>query len=211
MTPIKLIIADDHELILQGLVSIFEDVENIEVIAEANNGQELLRYIDALNPDVVFIDLDMPIMDGFASLKAIEEKQYPCKKIMLTMHQEKSLITKAIELGADGYLLKTALPQEIVDAVNRVFSGQKAFSSDVTLSLLNGDSNSRNSDESKILTERELEIVALIAKGKSNKEIADELFISHRTVDTHRSNLMKKLEINNVAKLIRWAIDNDLA
>lgn len=213
MKPIKLIIADDHQLILQGLVSIFEDCNDIEVIAEASNGLELLNYVEALKPNAVMVDLDMPVMDGFSAIQKIREKGFACKILMLSMHQERSLIAKAIEIGADGYLLKTAAPDEIINSIQAVLDGKKVFSADLTLSLLTSDSSVTTSQSSELenLTQREKEIIALVAQGKSNKEIGEQLFISHRTVDTHRTNLMKKIDVNNVAGLIRWAIDNGLA
>jgi len=137
------------------------------------------------------------------------KKQHPVVKvIILSMHNEAGMIKSLIDLGANGYLLKSCTQDELVDAIKKVASGQSYFSSDVTLALLKPATNQGQQNE--ILTERETEILKLIAAGFSNKEIGEQLFISHRTVDTHRTNLMKKLDVNNIAGLISYAIRNGI-
>jgi two-component system response regulator NreC len=187
----------------------------MEVVAEASNGVELLRYLDAVEADVVLVDLDMPQKDGFGVIEDLSGKAGSPKTILLTMHNEKGIIRKALDLGASGFLLKTTDKDELLNAIRKVHKGGQAFSADVTMTLL-----SPNNDQSKKtgnsgindieLTDREIEILTLIAQGKSNKEIGEELFISHRTVDTHRTNMMKKLEVHNLAGLIRIAFERGL-
>lgn len=204
----KILLVDDHQLVLDGLKSIFEGDNALEIVGVANNGQEALRYLKHVKIDLVLTDINMPEMDGVQLTKEIRSKKLPQKVIVLTMHNEKSLIKELMEVGADGYLLKTSNQQEMIAAVKAVLDGKKYFSSEVTLSLLSDDQSAMQNDYD--LTQRETEILQLIAEGFSNKEIGEKLFISHRTVDTHRTNMMKKLEVKNIAGLIRFAIQNNI-
>lgn len=211
------LIVDDHQLVLDGLAALVNDLNDFELIGTANNGKEALKLTKALQPDIVLMDIDMPVMNGLEATARIKEDFKDTAVIILTMHNERSLIKKVMDLGADGYLLKNSDREDLSEALMKVASGKNFFSSDVALALLNedGKSSSKFSSHSDALelsrlTEREIEILKLIADGSSNKEIADALFISHRTVDTHRTNLMKKLDIHNVAGLIKFAINNGL-
>lgn len=207
---INIAIADDHQLVIDGLISLLEKVEGFDVKASALNGQEALRLAENLKIDVFLMDIDMPVMDGIAATQALK-KDYPhIKVLVLTMHDEKSMIQMLIDIGADGYLLKNSDQDELALAIKNVHGGKKHFSSEVTMSLLQPDAPGVQKENLKDLTEREIEILTQIAEGLSNKEIGEKLFISHRTVDTHRTNLMKKLEVHNIAGLIRFAIKNGL-
>jgi DNA-binding NarL/FixJ family response regulator len=203
MNKIKLLLADDHQIIVDGLRSLLKSTDEIVVAAEANNGREALRILDLLEIDVVLMDIDMPVMNGIDALKEISVRFPKIKVIILSMHNEAGMIKSLISLGANGYLLKNCAQDELVNAIIKVATGQSYFSSDVTLSLLNPE---QNKQAEELLTERETEIIKLIAEGFSNKEIGSKLFISHRTVDTHRTNLMKKLSVSNIAGLISYAI-----
>jgi DNA-binding NarL/FixJ family response regulator len=179
-------------------------------VGEARNGAEALETLDLLKTDLVLMDIDMPVMNGLEATKKIKEKHPEIKVIILSMHNEGSLVKKLISCGADGYILKNSDREELISAIQKVNKGSKYFSHEVTLSLAELDSNA-SSDPGKDsfihdLTEREIEILKLIAEGYSNKEIGEQLFISYRTVDTHRTNLMKKIGVNNIAGLIRYAI-----
>ena len=158
------------------------------------------------------MDIDMPVLNGIEATKLIKEKFPHVKVIILSMHNESGLIKTLLKTGADGYVLKNADRSELLEAIKMVSGGKSYFSADVTRSLAVGDENPGSGfhKENKVadLTTREIEILKLIAEGYSNKEIGDKLFISHRTVDTHRTNLMKKLDVNNVAGIIRFAISN---
>ena len=176
----------------------------MEVVSAASNGAEAIRQLSLLKVDVVLMDVDMPVMGGIEATRVIKKDHPEVKVIILTMHDEKSIIQLLMEIGAEGYLLKNSSREELVHGIRMVYSGKKHFSSDVTIALSRTDQpTSGLSDE---LTDREVEVLKLIAEGLSNKEIGEKLFISHRTVDTHRTNLMKKLEVNNIAGLIRYAI-----
>ena len=211
MEVYKVILVDDHQIIIDGLRSLLEEEPNVSVVGEGSNGKEAIKLVELLEPHVVMMDIDMPILNGIEATRLIKKNNDQIKVIILSMHNERSLIKTLINSGADGYLLKNCDKQELVNAINTVGSGKSYFSSDVTLSLLDKNSNSQsgftNQTNVADLTERETEILKLIAEGLSNKEIGDKLFISHRTVDTHRTNLMKKVKVNNIAGLIRFAIN----
>ena len=217
MSVCRIIITDDHQLILDGLRSIITGESDLHLLAEANNGQQALALCESLQPDMVMMDIDMPVMNGLEATIQIKKK-FPSIRIMvLTMHDEAALIKRIMEVGADGYMLKNADQQELVSAIRKIAAGEKHFSEKVLQALKDGKTDSsqfslRPTDSVLLstLTEREVEILRLLAEGLSNKEIGAKIFISHRTVDTHRTNLMKKLDVHNVAGLIRFAIRNGL-
>jgi DNA-binding NarL/FixJ family response regulator len=209
---IKIIIADDHQIVVDGLKSILNQLTEYKVITTASNGRELLKSLEIVEPDIILLDIDMPVLNGIETLKEIK-KHYPkIKTIILTMHEEKSLVKKMTDLGANGFLFKNSDIEELIIAMESVMKGKSYFSVSLRNELINndliGESESNFDSKKSLLTEREIEIIKLIVEGLSNKEIADKLFISPRTVDTHRTNLMKKLEVNNVAGLVRYAIRN---
>jgi len=208
MSRINVLLTDDHQIIIDGLKSLLKNQDEINVAAEAKNGREAIRMLGLISVDVLLMDIDMPVMNGIDALKEIGKSHPNVKVIILSMHNEAGMIKSLIDLGANGYLLKSCTQDEMVDAIKKVASGQSYFSSDVTLALLKPAANQGQQNE--ILTERETEILKLIAAGFSNKEIGDQLFISHRTVDTHRTNLMKKLDVSNIAGLISYAIRNGI-
>ena len=207
-------IVDDHQLVIDGLSSLLKDNSNFEVIAAAKNGLDAVQMVEINIPDVVLMDIGMPVMNGIETTKKILEKNSEIKILAITMYSEKGMITKMVEAGASGYLLKNANKEELEEAINKVFSGQKYFSSEVTISILEKNSISLEPAFSnfieKKLTDRELEVLKFIVNGLTNRQIADKLYISIRTVDTHRSNLMEKLKVKNIAALIRLAIKNGL-
>jgi DNA-binding NarL/FixJ family response regulator len=208
MSKINVLLTDDHQIIIDGLKSLLKNQDEINVAAEAKNGREALRFLDLISVDVLLMDIDMPVMNGIDTLKEIRRQNSKVKVVILSMHNEAGMIKSLIDLGANGYLLKSCSQNELIDAIKKVASGQSYFSSDVTLALLKPSAN--QSQPNELITDRETEILKLIAAGFSNKEIGDQLFISHRTVDTHRTNLMKKLDVNNIAGLISYAIRNGI-
>jgi DNA-binding NarL/FixJ family response regulator len=214
MSKKRVLIVDDHQLIIDGLRGFIESNEGYQVVGEASTGTEAIRLASVLNPDLILMDIEMPEMSGIQASQEIKKMMPAVKIIIVSMHNEKQLIKKLIDQGADGYLLKNSSQQEVMDAIQKVLNNQIYLSQDVTLSLLD-KSNSKSASSSDTitlsqLTEREIEILKLVAQGMTNKEVGDQLNISHRTVDTHRTNLMKKLDITNVAGLIRFAFKNGL-
>lgn len=210
---VNILIADDHQIVIDGLKNILTNVSGIRVAATAGNGKEAIEICTSLKIDVILMDIDMPEMDGIEATKRLKQKFSGIKILVLSMHNEKGIIQEVINAGADGYLLKNTNQTELIGAIKKVCSGEKYFSSDVTLTLINNSASNQTENNKHLvsnLTEREIEIIQLIAEGLSNKEIGDKLFISHRTVDTHRTNIMKKIDVHNVAGLIRFAINNNL-
>lgn len=208
---IKVIITDDHQMVVDGLKSILGQFTDYKVITTASNGRELLQKLEILDADIVLLDIDMPVMNGIEALKEIKKRFPKVKTIVLSMHDEKSLVKKMADLGAKGFLFKNSDADVLLTALNSVANGQEFFQESDSSVVIRNELTGGNmpfDDKKSLLTEREIEIIQLVASGLSNKEIADRLFISPRTVDTHRTNLMRKLEVNNVAGLVRYAIQN---
>lgn len=215
MKKIKLIITDDHQLVINGIKSSLEEYEDIEIIGEALNGRELLNKLKQLQPNVVLIDIDMPIMNGFEATQEIVLHFPKIKVIGLSMFSEKSLINKMLDAGASGYLLKSVGKEELHKAIKQVSGGREYFSNEVVLAMSKPEyagSTSGHVQQSSLspLSEREVQVLKLIAQGFSNKEIGKEIHLSHKTVDNHRTNIMKKINVHNVAGLIRYALQNKI-
>jgi len=214
MTKKRILLVDDHQLIIDGLRGFIETNSDYTVVGEANTGTDAVKLAGVLNPDVILMDIEMPEMSGIQASEEIKRNFPQIKIIIVSMHNEKQLIKKLIDQGADGYLLKNSQQSEVIAAIEKVLKNQPYFSQDVTLSLLDkspskiGHSTEPMSELQ--LTDRETEILKLVSQGMTNKEIGDTLNISHRTVDTHRTNLMKKLDVTNVAGLIRFAFKNGM-
>jgi len=212
MKEIKIILADDHQLVLDGMRSMLQSLPGFLIVAEARNGLEVLEAARSVEFDLILMDIEMPQLNGIEATRQLLEEQPDAKVIALTMFNEKGIIVKVMEAGAKGYVLKNANFHELVEAINKVASGQNFISSDVIATLMEKDSvrveSSKTDIDAGSLTKREIEILKLIAQGLSNKEIGEKLFISHRTVDTHRTNLLEKLQVKNIAGLIRFAMKN---
>ena len=202
---------DDHQLILDGLVKILSDLDQVEELATANNGVEALERLQLEMFDLVVSDIEMPRMNGIELLRKNKSDHPQQKVLMLTMYNNAGLAREIIKLEADGYVLKSANEQELRYAVSTILSGRKHFSQDITLELAGGSTmQSGPTGGLNQLTDREREILILVAQGFSNKEIAAKLFISAKTVDTHRTKLMQKLDIHNAAGLTRFAVSHKL-
>ena len=210
-TPVRLVLCDDHRIITDGLQRLLQDAAWVECVGTAASGKELLFLLEHLSADIILLDLDMPGMDGAEAMQQVKDRWPRTKVIILTMHDGPSMVRRLMEQGADGYLLKTCGRDELLRAVQAVHEGNKHFSAEITESLLKQRAEvSSRDDRLGAISEREREVLAALAQGLSNKEIGDRLFISHRTVDTHRSNLMKKLNVHNLAGLVRLAMSAGL-
>ncbi len=217
---INIILADDHEIVRKGLILLLETESDIDVVAEASDGEEAIEVVDQFKPDVAILDIRMPKLNGIQTAKELKLRYPDTGVLMLTMHDDDEYITQSVDCGADGYLLKDTGKEEFVKAIHAVHNGQKYFSGDISnvlvnryLSAVGGKAVSAptGSDEDySHLTKRERQILGMIYKGESNKDIADALDKSIRTIETHRFNIMKKLDVNNIADLLR-KIDQDAA
>ncbi|MDQ3191699.1 MAG: response regulator transcription factor [Bacteroidota bacterium] len=205
----KLILIDDHQIIIDGLKSILKNEKDLQVIDYANSGEEILKKSSVQEADLAIVDIDMPEMDGYELTEKLKNINKEIRVLILTMHREEELMKKMIKIGADGYLIKNSDKEILLATIRQVASGKKVYDSELLLSLLEDEKKSLQKQvdhlQDQTITSREKEILALIAHGFSNREIGEKLFISARTVDTHRTNLMNKLNIHNLAGLIRYA------
>jgi len=206
-----IILADDHEMMLDGLSAIINEAPNMQVVDTARNGNELVAKAQKLIPDLCIVDLDMPLMNGLQAAEQLLKTNSQSKIILLTMHKEGSILRRIKEIGIKGYLLKTCDSGELIFAINKVLKGQTYYSDQVFHDPVS-QHDPEKGDIAKIsqLTRRELEITKLICQGFSNNKIASALFISPSTVDNHRTNIMRKLEVHNIAELIRFCIKNKI-
>jgi DNA-binding NarL/FixJ family response regulator len=207
---IKLVVADDHPIVRKGLVQIITAAPEINVLAEAGDGETALKLIKELRPDIALLDINLPGMTGFDLILKIEEKKLPVKVIFLTMHSEEELFNEAMDLGAQGYLLKDSAVSEIVEAIKRVAAGHSYISAAITAYLLNRSRRAteftRKSKGLADLTPTERRVLRLIAEYKTSKDIADELGTHYRTVENHRTNICRKLDIHGSHVLLRFAL-----
>jgi two-component system response regulator NreC len=204
---IKIIIADDHSIIRDGLKSMLEKNNFCKIVGEASNGEELLSLLKTTPCDVVCTDISMPVMDGVEATIQIT-KNFPKIKVMcLSMHEEAVFIKKMMDAGAVGYVFKDSSKEELQSAIESIHSGKKYFNQKLFDILLNMESTGK---EVGVLSSREKEILKHIAEEYTNTEIAEKLFLSVRTVDTHRQNLIQKLNVKNTAGLVKYAIKSGL-
>lgn len=211
---IKVLIADDHALIRQGLKQILELDENIKVIAQATNGEEAFQLAQELNPDVVLLDINMPKLNGIETLKKFRNMGVSSKVIILTIHEDKEYILKTLKLGADGYLLKDSSADNLIEGIKMVYSGEQYIQTSV-MDIVSKSPDydeylNENIDKIQLLTNREYEVLILIAEGMNNKDIADSLFISEKTVKNHVSSIFKKLELNDRVQAAIFAYKNNI-
>jgi DNA-binding NarL/FixJ family response regulator len=205
-TPIRVVLADDHDLVRSGIKALLATVEGVQVIAEARNGNELLQLLETVHPDVVMTDISMPGMDGITAIAEIHNRHPEVRVIVLSMYDTVDFVKRAVANGACGYLMKDAPPFELEQALRSVMATGSYFSAAVAQRLLQ-PSEPTVDDE---LTTRQVEILTLIAQGKSAKEIAFELGLSPKTVDVHRARIMERLRLNDIASLTRYAVRKGL-
>jgi two-component system nitrate/nitrite response regulator NarL len=206
---VKILLVDDHVLLRQGLSRWLQSHDNLEVVGEASDGSEGIRKAKELQPDIVLMDISMPGMCGLEATKILLDAVPSAKVLALTMHEEKEFVLQMIQSGAHGYVLKSAPPSDFLKAVETVFNGGSFFSEGISQMLLNDyvqQAGRIGRAQRTVLSEREREVLALIAQGCSNKEIAARLRVGVRTVETHREHIIQKLDIHTTAGLTRYAI-----
>lgn len=211
MDFVNVVLADDHVLVRDGIKALLEDQKGIVVIDEASNGIEALEVIKKHPPHILIVDIRMPELNGIEVVQAVSKAYPDVRTLVLSMHDSEEYVVKAIQAGADGYLLKGASKEEFLKALHKVASGEKYFTGDISAIIMNHFVNGRSTpldlkDEKPVeppfnLTKREKQILHLVLQLKNNKDIAEELQISKRTAEVHRFNLMKKLDVKNLMEL----------
>lgn len=205
MKTIKIVIADDHELFSNGLKELLKNYDDVDVVATVTDGKEFMDYIKSNKAiDVVLLDITMPNMDGFEVLNHIKDIGPLIKPIIISMHDEGNYIAKCAKKGAYSYLLKNTDQEELIKVLRIVMQGKKYFSPKISEKMI--DYMSENTTSEDILSSKETEVLELISKGYTTKKIAEMLFVSARTIETHRSNIINKLKVKNTAELIKKAV-----
>jgi DNA-binding NarL/FixJ family response regulator len=205
----RVVIADDHAILREGLVNLLTDQPDIEVVAEANNGEDALSRVQELSPDILLLDLMMPKMDGVQVLQELSKLKMPTKAIVLTGADDDDMLTRSVQSGAAGFLLKDSASSMLLDAIRTVAAGNCWLPPGLTERLFRGISKSAQGQDSakiSLLTAREIEVLKLLGEAQSNAQIADALFISEHTVKVHVSRILDKLELETRAEAIRFAI-----
>jgi DNA-binding NarL/FixJ family response regulator len=208
MEIIKVLLADDHGVVRSGIKSLLETENDIEVIGEASNGQEALAKAKMLQPNLIIIDVRMPVLNGIEATRKIRQEVPDTRVLVLSMHDDEEYVLQALECGASGYLLKDASKDEFLKAVKMIHQGEMYFSGELSGVLVSGFRKKAPSETSEAtvdydLTKREKQILSMLTQGINNKDIADKLDKSVRTIETHRFNIMKKLKVNNVVELLK--------
>jgi len=209
MNPINIMLVEDEQVVRRGLVHLLNFEPDIEVIAEAGDGREAIRKANALKPDVVVMDISMPGLNGIEATRQIRQQHPDVEVVVLTNHPDEEYVFKLLKVGAMGYVLKTAAPEDLVNAVRSVLRGETYLSPSVQSLVVRQYVQRTDSDQPdslETLTNREREVLQLVAEGHSNAEIAEILVLSENTVGVHRNNLMKKLDLHNVGDVIHYAI-----
>ena len=210
----RIVIAEDHTILREGLRMLLSSNPDFEVVGEAQDGLEAIRSVEAYKPDLVLMDLSMPRMNGVGAIQEIKKQSPSTKILVLTVHKTEEYILTTLKAGADGYVLKDATHSELMLAIENVFSGRSYLSPGISEKVIEGYLEGRKTVKSSTswdtLTQREREILKMIAEGYKNKDIADYLCISAKTVEKHRANLMKKLDLHSASSLTAFAMDKGL-
>lgn len=209
MADLKILLGDDHTMLRHGLRKILEERRDWRVVAEAGNGRDAVREALALRPDVAILDIGMPLLNGIEATRQIARRVPGVRVLILSMHSDQAYVTQAVQAGARGYLLKESAGCELVEAITTLASGKTYFSPPIAEVVFDHYARSLTdkgvADRYDLLTEREREILQLVAEGRSSKQIGDLLSISPATVDTHRTNLLQKLGLRNTVEVVRYA------
>ncbi len=208
------VIADDHGVVRQGIRGVLEAIDGLRVVGEAGDGDEALTMVQELAPDIVVLDVNMPARTGLEVAAELRDTGHPTRVLILSMHDDPEYVLQAVRSGADGYVLKDAAPAELREAVQAVHEGREYFAARVTQQLSVGLRQEIEEEQLRArldsLTNRETEVLLLVAQGLTNREIGEKLEISPRTVETHRERVMDKLRIRTVAGLTRFVVENEL-
>ncbi len=210
MSRIKLVVVDDHSLFRKGLVGLLEEMIEFQVVGEASNGQDALGLIETVSPDIILLDINMPVMDGLQTLVVIR-RLYPEQKVlMLTISQNDEDLINAIVTGANGYVLKNTEPDSLRSTLMQVAAGNSVLSPEITAKVLQAVRRSQTDRNRGLLSDREVEVLKCLAKGQTTAQIAGVLFISENTVKTHIRHILEKMEVNNRAEAVARAAQMDL-
>ena len=214
MKTVRILIADDHELVRKGIATTLEEVPGWTVVAQAENGRQAVDLAQSLRPDIVILDMTMPELNGLEATRQILSNRTGERVLILTAHESEQLVREVLNAGAQGYVLKSDAGRALVTAVEALLDGRPFFTSKVARIVLDGFLRSPDGaprgDAAQTLSPREREIVQLLAEGKSNKEVARALGITVKTAETHRGNIMRKMEFASLSDLIRYAIRNNI-
>ena len=217
MKKIRVHIADDHQLLIDGIIAVLKSEDNIEVVGYSLDGNQVLEWFNSNIADVLVLDINMPNLDGIGVLQAFQKKEVVPKVIILSSYDDKKLIKEVLKIGAKGFLAKKCAGENIVEAIYAVNSGNQYFSKDIQEKIVSsitgnneGITDSADGMFFSSITEREIEVIKLVAQEYSTKEIAEELHISVNTVETHRKHLLKKLNVKNAVGLAMYAVKNNL-
>ena len=212
---IKIVLAEDHTILRAGLKSLLESTQRFMVVGEADNGRDAIRRVAELKPDLVIVDLSMPGLSGIDAIREIKDRYPEVKALVLTVHCEEEYVHASLQAGANGYVLKDATQTELISAAEQVLEGKTYLSPDITEKVINSYlQGNKNQQETGTrwdsVTLRERQILKLIAEGHTNKSMANYLCISVKTVEKHRANLMKKLDLHNVSALTTYALEKGI-
>lgn len=210
MNRIKVMVVDDHALFRRGLISLLEEMPEFQVVGEGSNGQEALDVLEQVRPDVLLLDINMPILDGIQTLAGIRKTDADQKVLMLTISQNDDDLIGAIVAGANGYLLKNAEPEALRNTIIQVFSGNSVLSPEITTKVLLAVRHSQADRNRGLLSEREVDVLKCLARGQTTSQIAGILFISENTVKTHIRHILEKMEVNNRAEAVARAAQMEL-
>lgn len=210
MNKYKIIIVDDHKMFRSGLRFLLNNVDKIEIVGEASNGKEFLEMAENVQIDIALMDINMPEMNGIEATHEALKKYPDMKVIVLSMHGEEEYYDQMLDAGVKGFLLKNSDADELISALEAVMAGKSYFSQELLVDILDQKRLQKLKTETVKLSQRELEVLKLICDGYSNAEIAEELFISQRTVDRHRSNLLSKTACKNSTSLVMYAVKNKI-
>lgn len=206
---IRIVVVDDHALFRSGLISLLNDMAEYQVVGEAANGREALDVVRQTKPDIVLMDVNMPVMGGVETVRALKGYEF-CRIIMLTISKSDDDLLNAISAGADGYILKNASPEDLKKAINQVYSGLGVLSPEVTKQVMTAVANGKIPQQEVGLSAREIEVLSCLARGLTTAQISNELFISENTVKTHVRHILEKLEASNRVEATRKAVQMGL-